>query len=353
MARKVIMPHQRPKLPMAKNLAIASILIMHIYSADPAAAQQVVTLVGEVRAESGAIIGHSVTLRLETAEGDLVDQQMGTSDARFEFGSLSHIVYRLRVTAPGFQAYEMNVDLTGPSYNVSIQIVLTPSIKNKTAAADLPALTDGAAPRKARKEYEKGSRALRDKNIDEARLHLERATKEYPCYARAQTDLALTFVMQKNIPSAEAALRKSISCDADYLEAYSRLGILLDSTKRFAESEKILEEGLRRSPNSWDLHYHLAGVYSGLEQYDKAVEEYLKVRSLNPAPPAELRVRLADLYYRMKDYNKSYAEMQAYLNEEPNGRFADRTRMVMQEMESSGMVHFVPVQPSPPAPQNH
>jgi tetratricopeptide (TPR) repeat protein len=306
-----------------------------------------------VRAESEAIIGPSVTLRLETADGNLVYQRIDESDARFEFDNLSDVVYRLRVTAPGCQAFEKDVDLSGPRYNVSIQIVLVPLIKNKTAATDLPTLTDGAAPRKARKEYEKGSRALREKNLDEARLHLEKAIEEYPCFARAQTDLAMAFVFQKNISPAEAALRKSISCDPDYLEAYSRLGILLDNSKRHAESEKILGEGLRRSPNSWDLHYQLAAAYSGLEQYDKAEEEYLKVRSLNPAPPAELQVKLADLFYRMKDYDKSYAEMQAYLSEEPNGRFAGRTRIVMREMESSGMVHCVQIQPSPPAPQNH
>jgi tetratricopeptide (TPR) repeat protein len=222
--------------------------------------------------------------------------------------------------------------------------------KNKAAAAaDLPALTDEAAPRKARKEYEKGSRALKERNLNEARVHLEKATEEYPCFARAQTDLGLTLALLNNVPTAEAALKKSISCDADYLEAYSRLGMLLESNKRHAESEKILEEGIRRSPNSWDLHYQLAATYSGLEQYGKAEEEYLKVRSLNPAPPAELHVRLADLYYRRKEYGKSYGEMQAYLSEEPNGRFATRTKVVMEEMKSSGKVRSAETQPSKPA----
>ncbi|HLY59939.1 MAG TPA: tetratricopeptide repeat protein [Terriglobia bacterium] len=345
------MRHHRPTFSMAKTVAITFFLSFYIFTVDHATAQQKVTLVGDVRSESGAIIGPSVTLRLETLDGDLVDQRIGESDARFQFDNLSDVVYRLRVTAPGFQAYEKEVDLTGPRYNVYIQVVLVPLTKSK-AAADLPTLTDEAAPRKARKEYEKGSRALKERNLDDARVHLVKATEEYPCYARAQTDLALAFVLLKDVPSAEAALRKSIACNADYLEAYSRLGILLESSKRFAEGENILEEGLRRSPNSWDLHFQLAAVYSGLERYDKAEEEYLKVRQLNPAPPAELRVRLADLYYRMKNYGKSYAEMQAYLSEEPNGRFAARTRVVMQEMTSSGKVHAADIQPSRPASQD-
>jgi tetratricopeptide (TPR) repeat protein len=347
------MRHQRPNHPIAKYPAIIFFLSISEFCAVPAFAQQKITLEGEVTSEAASVIGTPVLLALETSDGGLVAQQICGSDGRFEFNGLDNALYRLRVTAPGFQTLEKEVDLNGPRHNVHIDIVLLPLTKTKTMTADLPALTDEAAPRKARKEYERGSRALREKKLDQAQLHLEKAVEEYPCYARAQTDLALAFVWQKNVPSAEAALRKSISCDADYLEAYSRLGILLDNTNRYSESEKILEEGLRRFPNSWDLHYQLAAACAGLEQFDKAEEQYLKVRSLNPAPPAELHVRLADLFQRMKNYEKAYVEMQVYLKEDPNGRFADRTRTVIRKMESSGMIHPVQTQPSPPPPQDH
>jgi tetratricopeptide (TPR) repeat protein len=333
------MLHRRRNHPTANYLAAACFLMMGGLCAATARAQQKVTLSGQVTTDRGGVVGSQVSMQLETANGEVVDQRIAGTDGRYEFPDLENIVYRLRVAAPGFQTEEKEADLTGSRHFIQLNILLVPLAKSKIAAADLPALSDEAAPRKVRKEYEKGRRALRERKLDEAQRHLQKAVQEDPCYARAQTDLALVFVEQKNNSSAEAALRKSIACDADYLEAYARLGILLNGTQRYADGEKILEEGLRRSPNSWDLHFQLAATYSGLGQYDKAKEEYMKVRALNPSPPAELHVRLADLFQRMKDYDKAYAEMQAYLREEPDGRFAGKTRQVMQEMESHGMIH--------------
>lgn len=309
-----------------------------------------ITLSGKITAQSGQEIGRSLSVRLETQDGTFVDQRMSDVDGRFEFHGLSSGVYRLKTEAAGFQPVAKEVDLTGPRSEVYVNFSLPPLEKVKQAPSELPALTDEAAPKKARKEYEKGKRALEENDASDAAIHFQKAVDEYPCYARAQTDFALALVMQKKVPEAEAALKKSVTCDGGYLEAYSRLAILLNTAGRFAESEKNLEEGLRLAPDAWTLYYQLAAAHSGLGQYDKAEADYMKVRALNPAPPSELHVQLADLYHRMKKYDKAYAEMQAYLREDPNGRYAARTKAVMRGMESSGAIHTSQAQPPEPQP---
>jgi tetratricopeptide (TPR) repeat protein len=308
------------------------------------------TLAGKITALSSEVNGPLITLKLENADGSLVDQRTaGGSDGRFEFDHMTKSEFRLRADAPGYQSVVADVNLTGVVDRIYLDLVLLPLAKIAPPASDLPALTDESAPKKARQEYEKGSRALQEQKPGEAMLHFEKAVAEYPCYARAQTDLARALVMQNKIPEAETALKKSITCDGGFLEAYTRLAVLLNGTKRYSESEKVLEEGLRRAPSSWNFYFQLGATHSGLGEYDKAEADYLKARSLNPAPPTELHVRLADLYHRMKAYDKAFAEMQAYLRDDPNGRFAARTRAVMQEMESSGLIHAV--QNPPPQPQ--
>jgi len=310
-----------------------------------------VTLVGKVSVRSGEYNGPLFTLKLEDADGSLVDQRTtGGSDARFEFDGLTRSQFRLQVDAPGFQPQTKDVDLTGPRDTVFIDVVLLPLAKPTHAASDLPALTDESAPKKARREYEKGARALQKQKLAEAMLHYEKAVADYPCYARAQTDLARALVLQNKIPEAEAALRKSIACDGGFLDAYIKLAIILNGTNRYSESEKVLDEGLRLAPSSWNLYYQLGVTHSGLGEFDKAEADYLRVRSLNPAAPSELHVRLADLYHRMKAYDKAFAEMQAYLRDDPNGRFAARTRAVMQEMESSGLIRAARTSPAQPQP---
>jgi len=310
-----------------------------------------VTLVGKVRAQSGEYNGPLVTLKLEDADGSLIDRRTtGGSDDRFEFDGLTRSQFRLQVDAPGFQPQTKEVDLTGPRNTVFIDVVLLPLAKATQPASDLPALTDESAPKKARHEYEKGGRALQKQKPGEAILYYQKAVAEYPCYARAQTDLARALVLQNKISEAETALRKSIACDGGFLDAYIKLAIILNGTNRYSESKKVLDEGLRLAPSSWNLYYQLGVTHSGLGEFDKAEADYLKVRSLNLAAPSELHVRLADLYHRMKAYNKAYAEMQAYLLDDPNGRLAARTRAVMQEMESTGLVRAARTPPAQPQP---
>ena len=298
------------------------------------------TLVGKVTTQEGGVIGSGLTLRLETEEGNLIDQQMGSADGRFEFDNLNSGVYRLRAAAPGFEPLNNEVDLTGPRVNVYVGITLVLEIKLDMTGSDLPALTDGAASKKARKEYEKGKQSLKKGSINDAASHFGKAVDEYPCYARAQSELARVLVMENKMPAAEAALKKSISCDGGYLVAYLRLGILLNGTRRYEESERTLQEGIRHSPSAWILYYQLGPAHSGMGHLDQAQMDYQKVRELNPTPPSELHVRMADLYHRMGAFDKAYAEMQAYLHEDPNGRFAEKTKAVMRQLESSGAVHL-------------
>jgi hypothetical protein len=69
------------------------------------------------------------------------------------------------------------------------------------------------------------------------------------------------------------------------------------------------------------------------------------VLALNPAPPAEIHTKLADLYMREDAYGQAYAEMQAYLRADPNGRLAPKVRRIMQEMEASGVLRSVRARP--------
>jgi len=215
-------------------------------------------------------------------------------------------------------------------------------IKVNEISTPAPALTDAQAPKTAQKEYEKGSRALAARRLDEARAHLEKALSEFPCYARAQADLAVVLTERHELQGAEAALRKAVQCDPGFPDAYTQLGQLLNAEKKFTESADLLQDGLRRSPGAWQIYYQQAIAHFSLKQYNLAEEEYLKVQSLNPNPPAEFHVKLADVYLKENAYDKAYAQMQAYLQAEPEGRFVARIKAIMRQMESSGVLGPTP-----------
>jgi tetratricopeptide (TPR) repeat protein len=316
----------------------------------PAAGQGTARLSGQVVTYTGRTVPSGVTITVETESGERAAQRPANSEGRFDFGDLKKLRYRLIVTAEGYETWQQEIDLGQYAGEYIVRVTLTPSNKVKEVAASSPALTDAQAPKTARKEYEKGSRALAARELPEARAHLEKALSEFPCYARAQTDLALILTERHEVPGAETALRKAVQCDPGFPDAYIQLGQLLNAEKKFAESAELLQDGLRRSPGAWQFYYQLAMAHYGLKQYSQAEEEYLKVQSLNPNPPAELHVKLADVYLKENAYDKAYAQMQAYLQAEPEGRFASKIKAIMRQMESSGALGASPTKASHPPP---
>src|SRR5579863_5880330 len=292
-------------------------------------ASQTVTLEGTVRAEGGRTLGSGVTVRLVTSEGLTAAERPVSTAGQFQFYNLAKITYVVMVSAEGFQPWQQTMDLGRGSTQFFINVSLTPASKSAENPLDAPSVTDSQAPKKARKEYEKGQHALAARNLGEAKSALEKAVAEYPCYARAQTDLALALSAQHDTASAEGALKKAIECDPGFLNAYAELGQLLNAEKKFGDSQGVIQQGLRRSPGSWQFYSELASSHYGQGQYHQAEEEYLKAQSLNAAPLPDLRVKLSDVYLKEGNYSKAYAEMQEYLRAAPDGRFAPKVKSIM------------------------
>ena len=307
---------------------------------------------GQVTTENGRTITSGVMAKLEI-EGTQAFAQPANSAGRFEFSSVPKANYQLLVTADGFQPYERDLDLRQAAFMYVVKVILTPLPRTSSTPVAPPSITDEQAPKKARSEYQKGALALQEKKWNEAESHFTKAVKEYDCYARARTDLAIVWSTEQQVPRAEQSLKKALECDPGFLDAYSELGQLYYLEKKYAESEAVLKEGLRRSPGSWQFYYQLGSAYYRGGKYNEAEQEFVKAQSFNPPPPPEIHVKLADVYLRESAYPKAYAEMQAYLTAEPDGRFAGKIKSIMQQMETGGTLHSAQnssASPPPPKP---
>jgi len=109
---------------------------------------------------------------------------------------------------------------------------------------------------------------------------------------------------------------------------------------------------LRVSPRAWQLYDQLATAHYSEGQYGKAEAEWLRVLSINSAPPAELHAKLAAVYLQAGARDKAYSEMQAYLHADPKGRFASKIRAMMQNLGPSGANAVIPPQPGKPVSPN-
>jgi tetratricopeptide (TPR) repeat protein len=295
------------------------------------------SLIGQVRTDQGVAVRNAM-VRLETPEGEMVDQRPATTAGQFFFSDIPKGDYALIVTADGFETYRESVNMREGPDQLNVSINLSPAGKLDQIKTQAPALSDAQAPREAKSEYERAVKSIGSRKYGDARKHLQAAVDGYPCYARAQTELGLVESQQKDYKSAEAAFRQSISCDAGYMDAYLNLGQLLNAAKRFGEAAQTLKEGLRQSPSSWQFHYQAGVAEYGLKHYDLAQQQFEAARSLGPDASAEIDVKLADVYLKENSFQKAYASMQEYLKIQPDGPFATRIKMIMKQMESSGVL---------------
>jgi len=235
------------------------------------AAQETAVLAGQVRSSDGHAIRFGVIVSLETLEHVPIVTKHANADGQFEFERLPGNAYLLRVSAQGFQTFQQRLDeIRLSQFRSFINVFLTPADQIEIEEAAPVVLTDQKAPEKARNELVKGVQALLKEKYSDARTHLERAIALYPCYARAQTELAIVLIPSGDVTQAESALRKSIQCDSGYHQAHLVLGQLLNMQKRFGESEKTLSEAVRLAPSSWELYYQLGVADFGLGEYARA-----------------------------------------------------------------------------------
>jgi len=323
---------------------LARSLIFALVAGSPAAAQQKANVEGRVLTDRGVAV-KSATVRLETDDGELVADSPVTTAGEFSFHFIPKKNYQLVVTAEGFQKYKERLNLGEGATDYTVTVNLT-SLDKGPAAKQPPSLTDTQAPASAKHEYQKGAKALASRKFGDARKHLESAVNEYPCYARAQTDLGMLLSQQKDYKGSEAAWRKSVSCDPGYLDAYSALGALLNAEKRYDEALTILDQGVRQAPASWQFYYQMGIAQYGLKHYPEAEQQFTKAATLTPSPPGELEAKLADVYLKESQFPKAYAAMQDYLKTDPNGRLAPRIKEIMKQMQSSGVLSS---QSSPPS----
>lgn len=345
---------RRTRTGRSSSLLAGSVclLCLGIFWPTPTACQIWVSVVGRVTTEGGEAIPSGVSVLVEGSDGRRIAELPANRQGVFQIDNLrrSRRPYRLTVRADGFYAIQQELDLANASGTVTVQVVLTRVSKMKQLDQTLPALTDMSAPRRARKAFERGVRALKANHLPEAQRDFSEAVAKYPCYARAQTGLSAVLIGRGDLHAAEAALQKAIQCDPGFPDGFASLGRVLNSEKRFAESEAILQQGLRVSPRAWELYDQLAAAHYAQGFYSRAREEWLQVKGLNPEAPSDLHAKLSAAYLREGNTEKAYAEMQTYLRVEPEGRYAAQLKSLMHQIESSGAAHLSADHLAPPAP---
>ena len=100
---------------------------------------------------------------------------------------------------------------------------------------------------------------------EQAKLKLKKAISLNPKYANAYYNLAVLYISQKNFNEAEILLKKAIKLKPDFAIAYYNLGFILKDMGRLKESESYNQKAVEVNPQLTDAYLSLSTMKANVK----------------------------------------------------------------------------------------
>jgi tetratricopeptide (TPR) repeat protein len=192
-----------------------------------------------------------------------------------------------------------------------------------------------AAPKDARKAFEKGLALAQKKKLDEAASSYEKAVGLYPQYATAWFELGKLQAARGQADAAHQSFDAAMKADPKYLNPYLEVSRLAFQAKQWQELADVTARAVKLDP----FDYPQAFLYNSLANYnlqnldaaEKSVREAEKLDTEHHYPAAShlLGVILA----QRQDYTGAAEQMRDYLKFAPGAADAATVRAQLDQVE--------------------
>jgi tetratricopeptide (TPR) repeat protein len=134
-------------------------------------------------------------------------------------------------------------------------------------------------PRKARSDFEKGIAAMKRGEFGKAKEQFELAVAEYPDFALAHHNLAVTALNLKDVQRARQEFEAAVKSDPQMTSAYQNLGVLEVQERNFSAALEPLQTANRLNPADLKTLTLLAYCQAITKQLETAVLTARRVHS--------------------------------------------------------------------------
>jgi tetratricopeptide (TPR) repeat protein len=267
-------------------------------------------------------------------------------EGRFGFYELQSNLYHVIVNDADYYPVDEQVNLNlMESQFAMAQIQLRPREKknadplDKQVAGSNPFIVDTAEynkrfPKKAVKEYDKGLEAEQQGKKDAAVEHYEASLKVAPDYYPAHNNLGILYLGDSDFKSAEEQFRDAVRLDQNEAQAYFNLSNVLILTRRFAEAQITLAQGLQRRPDSAFGNFLQGCLYDQTGMLSAAENSLENALRLDPKMP-QVHLQLVNLYLQQNRRSDAIKQLQAFLQDFPNAPAAPKAREILNKLQSA------------------
>jgi len=192
-----------------------------------------------------------------------------------------------------------------------------------------------AAPKDAKKAYEKGLDLAKKNKMDEARASLEKAVALYPRYSVAWHTLGKLQVAQGQLDAARQSFDQSVQADPKYVLPYVEIAQLQMRAREWQQLADTSEKATQLDPFSYpQVFFYNAVANYNLHKAAAAEESVRRAQKLDtrhqiPQVSHLLGVILAD----RQDFTAAAEQMRDYLKFAPEAQDASTVRTQLEQLE--------------------
>ena len=290
--------------------------------------------------------GTNITVQLLDGFGSIEKEAHTDNSGRVQFQTqvatkaMQQAGKRLRIFGPGIQEYNETLDIEPVEIRKNVNVVVRSSPAGGTAAgvpADLGSVAANRlkVPNKAEKEFQKGKDAGDRKDWPEAAKHFQEAIAVYPEYDLAYNGLGQALASSGDTVGARSAFEKAIQINDNFAAAYRNLAKLSLSERKFEEMDNLLTRSLSADPlNAWALAY-AAYAELQLHKFDDAITHARKAHSVKHDGLASVHIVAARALEEKQAPSEALEEYRLYLQEDANGRDADRAHKAITRLSGT------------------
>jgi tetratricopeptide (TPR) repeat protein len=241
----------------------------------------------------------------------------------------------LRAVLAGYQSEPYNLSLVRGGDNVNVgTLILHPLAKAEGATVSATSL---AAPKDAKKAFDKGSEAAKAKKWQDARKEFQKAVDAYPQYADAWFELGKTYEADGKEQEARKAYAQASAIDPKLLGPYQQLTALAirknDWKEVAANTAKVIELSPGEFPSAYFYNSMANYNLNDLDAAEKSARAGLKVDRQRTTPKLErmLGVVLAN----KQDYAGAAQALRSYLEHAPLAGDAAIVKKQLAQLEAA------------------
>ena len=225
---------------------------------------------------------------------------------------------------PGYRSSELWLGMSRSMSRAKVGTIVLSRIDG--ASGDPVSVTTLTAPKKARKAYERGAKALRSVEYPDhagAIPFLERAVELHPQFAAAWEALGRARLGLGERESARKAFEHAVRIDGRFLKPYPALIEMAAEDRDWNELELLTDSYLAMSPGSMKFRFYngFAALKKGkLSKAELMIEMLENAGEIDRWPMSYLV--LAEVHGRRGEFKQAAKLYDSYLRTNPNGQYS-------------------------------